>query len=57
MKQVITYKVFVLVNNKWRLVESHSNLESAQLQLRKRKAAPNTTGIIIQDYANSKARS
>ena len=57
MKQVVTYKVFVLVNNKWRLVESHSNLESAQLQLRKRKAAPNTTGIIIQDYVNSKARS
>jgi hypothetical protein len=57
MKQVITYKVFVLVNNSWRLIESHSNLESAQLQLRKRKATPNTTGIIIQDYVNSKARS
>lgn len=57
MKQVITYKVFVLVNNSWRLVESHSNLESAQLQLRKRKATPNTTGVIIQDYVNSKLHS
>jgi len=57
MKQVITYKVFVLVNNSWRLVESHSNLESAQLQLSKRKATPNTTGVIIQDYVNSKLHS
>lgn len=57
MKQVIAYKVFVLVNNSWRLIESHSNLESAQLQLSKRKATPNTTGLIIQDYANPKARS
>ena len=57
MKQVITYKVFILVNSKWRLVESHRNLESAQLQLSKRKATPNTTGIIIEDYVNSKARS
>ena len=57
MKKVITYKVFVLVNNSWRLVESHSNLESAQLQLRKRKATPNTTGVIIQDYVNSNIHS
>jgi len=57
MKKVITYKVFVLVNNSWRLVESHSNLESAQLQLRKRKATPNTSGIIIEDYVNSKLHS
>jgi hypothetical protein len=57
MKKVITYKVFVLVNNSWRLVESHSNLESAQLQLSKRKATPNTTGVIIEDYANSKLHS
>lgn len=57
MKQVITYKVFVLVNNSWRLVESHSNLESAQLQLSKRKATPNTTGVIIEDYVNSKLHS
>jgi hypothetical protein len=32
-------------------------LESARLQLRKRKATPNTTGVIIEDYVNSKARS
>ena len=57
MKQVITYKVFVLVNNSWRLVESHSNLESARLQLSKRKATPNTTGVIIEDYVNSKLHS
>ena len=57
MKKVITYKVFVLVNNSWRLVESHSNLESARLKLSKRKATPNTTGVIIEDYVNSKLHS